>query len=83
MFSGSVLVTNPFLVTNANDDGFGSLRQAILNVDADVSNPNPDTISFAIATVPATITLTTGLLPAITHSVILDGTTQSGYAGAR
>ena len=81
--SSAITVLSPFLVnTTVDSTETTSLRQAILNVDADVSNPNPDTISFAIGTVPATITLTGGLLPAITHPVILDGTTQSGYAGA-
>lgn len=45
-----------FSVTNTNDDGAGSLRQAVEDADA---NAGPDTITFAPA-VTGTITLTTG-----------------------
>ena len=37
-----------FQVTNTNDDGPGSLRQAILDNNADTANPAADTIVFAI-----------------------------------
>jgi CSLREA domain-containing protein len=49
------------LVTNALDSGPGSLRQAIVDANA---NPGPDTISFdpAYFNMPRTITLTTGQL---------------------
>ncbi len=80
-FAAEASVENPFLVTTTADSGFGSLRQAILNVNADSTSSAPDTISFAIGTTPATITLAS-LLPEITHAVIIDGTTQPGYAGA-
>jgi hypothetical protein len=40
-----------FLVTNANDSGAGSLRQAILNANG---NSGPDTINFDTAGVFAT-----------------------------
>ena len=67
-----------FVVTNANDSGAGSLRQAIQNANA---SAGPDVISFAIpATGVQTITLTS-LLPSIVDSVTIDGTTQPGYAG--
>ena len=46
-----------FEVSNLDDAGAGSLRQAIL--DANV-NPGPDEIVFDLASLPATITLTTG-----------------------
>ena len=80
-FSTSVSVTNPFLVTSTADSGFGSLRQAIQNVNADTGNPNADTIAFAIGTVPAIITLSSDL-PALSHKVIIDATTQPSYAGS-
>ncbi len=63
-------------MTNTNDSGFGSLRQAILdanalpgldNIDFNISGAGPPTITPAIA------------LPAITSPVILDGTTQPGF----
>ena len=65
-------------VTNANDFGPGSLRQAILDANA---NPGPDTISFAI---PGSGTRTIGLLsalPAVLDPLTIDGTSQPGFAG--
>jgi hypothetical protein len=68
-----------FTVTNVNDSGAGSLRQAILNSNA---TPGLDTINFNIpGAVPQTITPTSPL-PPLTDPAILDGATQPGYAGA-
>jgi hypothetical protein len=65
------------LVTNTLDAGLGSLRQAILDSNADTS---PDTIDFSIpGSGVHTIAVgdTTGLpLPAITNSVAIDGYSQ-------
>jgi hypothetical protein len=68
-----------FTVVNTNDSGAGSLRDAINRVNADTS-PGIDTIKFAIGSGVQTIALQSAL-PAITHSVIIDGTTQRGFAG--
>jgi hypothetical protein len=65
-------------VTSAADSGPFTLRQAILDANATGAS---DTITFAIGTGPQTITLVTAL-PPITHPVIIDGTTQPGYAGS-
>ena len=66
-----------FTVTTANDAGAGSLRTAITSANAAAGT---DTIVFNIAGAGAhTISLTTAL-PTITDTVILDATTQSGYA---
>jgi titin len=66
-------------VTNANDGGAGSLRAAIAQVNGD-TQPGIDSINFAIGSGPQTITpLST--LPTLTHSVVIDGTTQPGFAG--
>ena len=66
-----------YTVTNANDSGVGSLRQAITDAN---SNPGLDAIDFAIAgTAPFTINLLAGL-PAISESVNLDATTQTGFS---
>jgi len=65
-------------VTNTNDNGIGSLRQAILIANA---NPGADTIRFSIGSGARTITPQFPL-PAITGPVTIDGTTQPGYAGA-
>jgi hypothetical protein len=67
-----------FFVTNVNDTGPGSLRQAILDAN---SNPGPDTIAFNIAGASRTIKPVLSL-PAITDTVTIDGTTQPGFAGA-
>jgi CSLREA domain-containing protein len=66
-----------YLVTNTNDSGPGSLRQAILDSN---SHPAQDTIAFAIGSGPQTIALQ-DFLPPITDPVIIDATTQPGYAG--
>ncbi len=65
-----------FSVTNANDAGAGSLRQAIISSDAATG---PNSISFNITgTGVQTINLLSPL-PAITQPVVIDGTTYAGY----
>src|SRR5215217_8453570 len=66
-----------FTVINTNDAGAGSLRQAIIDANA---NAGPDVISFSIASGPQRIVLTS-LLPTITDPLTIDGTTQPGFAG--
>lgn len=64
-----------FVVTNTNDSGAGSLRQAILNANASV---DADNIIFSIpGSGPFTITPVTAL-PKITGSTSVDGYTQPG-----
>ena len=66
---------DPFLVTNTNDSGPGSLRQAILNANATAGN---DTITFNIpGDGPHTIAPLTAL-PTITDPIVIDGYTQPG-----
>ena len=67
-----------FTVSNTTDGGAGSLRQAILDANA---NPGADAIAFAIGTGPQTIAPALAL-PTITEAVTIDGTTQPGYAGS-
>jgi hypothetical protein len=55
-----------FLVTNLNDSGVGSLRQAIADANA---NPGADVITFNVT---GTITLTTGQLP-ISDTLTING----------
>jgi len=69
--------TNTYTVTTANDGGPGSLRQAILDANA---APGKDTINFNIGSGAQTILLGSSL-PPITDAVIIDGTTQPGFAG--
>lgn len=67
-----------FTVTNTNDSGVGSLRQALLDANA---NLGADTIIFNIAPGGVqTINLVT-ILPTITDPVIIDGNTQPGFSG--
>ncbi|HVM50896.1 MAG TPA: hypothetical protein VMU04_22905 [Candidatus Acidoferrum sp.] len=65
-------------VTNTNPSGLGSLQQAIL--DANATN-GLDTIVFQIPGSGVHTISPTNILPAITDSVNIDGTTQPGYAG--
>src|SRR5579863_2158215 len=57
-----------------------TLRDALTLVNADDRASGQDTIRFNIGSGPQTITLASAL-PAITHSVVIDGTTQPGYTG--
>ena len=66
-----------FTVTNTNDTGAGSLRQAILDANA---NPGLDTIAFGIAGSGVQTIAPTTTLPTITDPVVLDGYTQPGTA---
>lgn len=64
-------------VTNTNDSGVGSLRQAIVEAN---SRPGLDLIAFSIPG-PSPFTIRpTSALPDITDSVIIDGYTQPGAA---
>ncbi len=67
-----------FTVTNTNDSGSGSLRQAI--VDAN-NTPGTDTITFNIGNGYQTIK-PLQRLPTLTSPVVIDGTTQPGFSGA-
>lgn len=62
-------------VTNTNDSGPGSLRQAIL--DANLT-PAADTITFAIVGSGVQTIALASSLPSITQPVTIDGYTQSG-----
>ncbi len=66
------VVVNPFIVTNTNDSGIGSLRQAILNADQEAGH----TISFAIPGAGVHTIAPTSALPTITDPVTIDGYTQ-------
>ncbi len=65
-------------MTNKNDGGTGSLRQAITDANA---APGTQTVSFNIAGgAPYSITLASPL-PRINDTIILDATTQPGFGG--
>ncbi|MCT7963096.1 DUF4347 domain-containing protein [Laspinema sp. D1] len=67
-----------FTVTNTNDSGVGSFRQAILDSN---TSPEVDTIAFNIAGNGVQIIQLLSVLPIINDSVIIDATTQPGYTG--
>jgi Domain of unknown function DUF11 len=72
------LLTTLF-VTNVNDNGPGSLRQAILDSN---SGAGSDVIDFNInGSGVHTISLTTTPLPTIQDTVLIDGTTQPSNGG--
>src|SRR5262249_22919064 len=63
-----------FTVTNTNDTGTGSLRQAIL----DANSMGGGTIQFNISGSGVHTISPLTVLPTITQTVIIDGYTQSG-----
>src|SRR5438309_10287292 len=67
-----------FTVVNTLDNSNpGSLRRAILDANA---TTGLDTIAFSIGSGTKTIALTSAL-PPVTDPVVIDGTTQPGFAG--
>ena len=68
-----------FVVTNTNNHGTGSLRDAIVNANATVGS---DTITFNIPGPGVKVINLANTLPEITDPVVIDATTQPGYAGA-
>ncbi|MGH9761618.1 MAG: hypothetical protein ACREAC_12390, partial [Blastocatellia bacterium] len=63
-----------FTVTNTNDTGPGSLRQAIFDAN---NNPGADTINFNIPGTGVPTITPVAALPDISDVVTIDGTTQS------
>ena len=71
------VLLSTYLVTNTNNSGGGSFRDAIYKANA---NAGADTIQFKIGSGVKTIT-PSGSLPTITGVTYIDATTQGGYAG--
>lgn len=67
-----------FTVTNTDTSGAGSLSQAIASANG---NAGLDTIVFNIPGSGIHFFFTMATLPAITDPVVIDATTQPGYAG--
>ena len=65
-----------FTVTNTNDSGPGSLRQAITDANSSALN----TVAFSIGSGVRTI-MPISVLPDVGVGVTIDGSTQPGYAG--
>ena len=72
------LLSGTFPVTNTNDSGAGSLRQAILGTNG-ASGAN--TIAFDIASSGVQTIKLLSVLPAITAPVVIDGTAEPGFNG--
>ena len=66
------------MVTNDNNHGAGSLREAIINANATLG---ADTITFNIPGPGVKVISLLTALPDITEQVVIDATTQPGYAG--
>ena len=79
-----VTESSNFIVTTTNATGAGSLEQAILDANADTTNTTPYTVTFVITTgsAPYTINLPSSGLTPIARPVLLDATSQPGYAGS-
>jgi hypothetical protein len=79
--AASSLAAATFTVTNTNDSGAGSLRQAI--TDANAGGAGPHTIVFDITGSGVQTIAVASNLPLATSSggLTIDGTTQPGYAG--
>lgn len=80
LLAGTTRAATTITVTSNADAGAHTLRQAILDANADPS-PDPVRIIFSIGSGAASIAPASAL-PAITRPVIVDGTTQLGFTGA-
>ena len=69
-----------FVVTNTNNHGTGSLRDAIINANA---RPGTDVILFNIPGAGVKVIKLVTALPEITDPVLIDGSTQPGSGDAR
>ena len=76
---GATLATAAtFTVTNANESGPGSLRQAITDAN---NTGGLNTINFSIPTSALHSINLLSNLPPVFAPVVIDGTTQNGYSG--
>lgn len=67
-----------FSVSNTNDVGLGSLRQALLDANG---APGSDRITFQIPGSAPYIITPKSLLPAVSEPLVIDGTSQPGFSG--
>jgi uncharacterized repeat protein (TIGR01451 family) len=74
----TTLAAMTFVVTNTSDSGAGSLRQAIIDANA---NLGADTINFNIPGAGPHVINLLSALPQVTEAVTIDATTQPGFSG--
>jgi len=83
--TATIALYKTFYATNTNNDGSGSLRQAILDANAQCLNGQPCAIAFRISQAspkPWKSIVITSPLPALTASPVrIDGATQSAFFG--
>ncbi len=72
------IASQNFVVTNANNNGPGSLRDAMVNANA---TTGADIITFNIPGPGVKVISLQEPLPEITEQVVIDASTQPGYAG--
>src|SRR5947209_321498 len=76
------VTANTYTVTNINDSGSGSFRQAILDANAHANSLNPgsapDDIAFSISGSGVHTITPLSAFPTVTDPVIIDGYTQPG-----
>lgn len=65
-----------FVVTNTDDSGPGSLRQAILDANA---TPELETIAFNLPGIPPYLVRPLTVLPTVKQPLVIDATTQPGH----
>src|SRR3954447_15983623 len=75
LISVNTALADTYPVTNTNDSGAGSLRQAIIDANG---HSGPDNISFNIPGSGVRTIAPVTELPAITSPVTIDGYTQTG-----
>ncbi len=73
------MLLSTFVVSSTADSGPGSFRQAIL--DSNAATGGTSAIDFAITGTGVQTIAPLSPLPAITGRVVIDGTSQMGYAG--
>src|SRR5206468_1377141 len=71
-------IVDPFIVTNTNDSGPGSLRQAMLYANSLANEYGPDVIHFNIPGGGVQTIAPNSQLPNLTEAAVLDGYTQPG-----
>src|SRR4051794_34550681 len=73
LWTGKVFAACSITVTNLNDSGAGSFRNAISSAS------NGNTICFSIGSGYQTINAASGYT--VNHSITIDGTSQPGFSG--